>query len=96
MPVADAAYVDPADPRPTALDVICRRCLTPGRGWRWDGEVRCEPCHRVTRGDNAVDSLILSHPGRLAEWWTDDLCTDLLERFIDAELSRDPREVARG
>ena len=56
-------------------DVICRRCLNPGRGWRWDDHTYCEPCHRTTRGDEAVDRLILSDYSSFGEWWT--------EQFLD-------------
>lgn len=53
-------------------DVICTRCITPGRGWTWDATVRCEPCHRAAKGDVATDELILSDYGAFREWWTDE------------------------
>jgi hypothetical protein len=58
-----------------ARDVICRRCLPPGRGWTWDGERRCEPCHRAVAGDEAVDALLLSDLSAFGEWWTDEFLT---------------------
>lgn len=68
-----------ATDRPTAItgpeDVICRRHLGEGRGWTWDGQTFCEPCHRHTRGDAATDQLILSDYARFSEWWTYELFT---------------------
>lgn len=54
-------------------DDVCRRCLSPGRCWSWDGQVRCEPCHRHIHGDTATDALILSNFAAYGEWWTDAL-----------------------
>jgi hypothetical protein len=33
----------------------------------------CELCHRRTRGDEAVDRLILSDYSSFGEWWTEQL-----------------------
>ena len=54
-------------------DVICRRCLTPARGWTWDEVRRCEPCHRAVMGDQATDDLVMSDFDSFGEWWTDPL-----------------------
>lgn len=55
-----------------AQDVLCRRCLIPGRGWTWEDVLRCEPCHRAVYGDEATDALILSDYSCFGEWWTDE------------------------
>lgn len=67
-------------------DVICRRCLTPGRGWTWAGERRCEPCHRAVRGDKATDELILSSYDMFGEWWTDEYL-DRMSAIVSAEVT---------
>lgn len=54
-------------------DLVCRRCLIPARGWKWDDDLFCEPCHRATRGDEDVDRLILSDHASFGEWWTEEL-----------------------